>query len=63
MAEPGRMQSLAMRLSVFRDVYRMVGRSKRWWLLPMLVLLVVFGLALAGLQAVEYLSPFIYAVL
>lgn len=63
MTEPGRMQSLAMRLSLFRDIYRMVGRSKRWWLLPMLVVLVVFGLALAGLQAVEYLSPFIYAVL
>ena len=51
------------RLAVFRDLYRMLGRSQRWWLLPLLGMLVLLGLALAGLQAVQYLSPFIYAVL
>ena len=46
-----------------RDLFRMLGASKRWWLAPLLIVLVVLGLALAGLQAVSYLSPFIYAVL
>jgi hypothetical protein len=54
---------LAMRIAVIRDLFRMLGASRRWWLAPLLTLLVVLGLALAGLQAVQYLSPFIYAVL
>ena len=48
---------------VLRDLFRMLGASRRWWLAPLLIVLVVLGLALAGLQAVSYLSPFIYAVL
>ena len=54
---------LAMRFAVLRDLFRMLGASRRWWLAPLLIVLVVLGLALAGLQAVSYLSPFIYAVL
>ena len=55
--------SSSMRFRVFRDLFAMAGRSKRWWLLPTLGMLLLLGLALAGLQAVEVLSPFIYAVL
>lgn len=54
---------MGMRLKVFSDLVRMGKSSKHWWLTPMLALLVLLGVALAGLQAVEYLSPFIYAVL
>lgn len=54
---------MAMRFAVLRDLLRMLGASRRWWLAPLLIVLVVLGLALAGLQAVSYLSPFIYAVL
>ena len=63
MAELTRWQSLSLRFSVFRQFYSMLGRTKRWWLAPLLAILTIFGLALTGLQAVEYLSPFIYAVL
>jgi len=52
-----------LRLEVFRSLFRMLSRSRRWWLAPLLLILVIFGMALAGLQAVEYVSPFIYAVL
>ena len=58
-----RLEGLSVRLGVFRDLWRMAARSKRWWLLPMMVVLAALGLALTGLQAVQYLSPFIYAVL
>ena len=54
---------MGMRIKVFKDLVKMGKRSRRWWLTPMLALLVLLGVALAGLQAVEYLSPFIYAVL
>jgi hypothetical protein len=58
-----RLDSLRMRASVFRDLAVMLRRSKRWWLMPVVAILFLFGLALVGLQAVPYLSPFIYAVL
>ena len=63
MAEITRWQSLSLRFQVFRDLMRMLSRTRRWWLAPLLLILTLFGLALTGLQAVEYLSPFIYAVL
>lgn len=58
-----RWASWGLRLEVFRSLFRMLSRSRRWWLAPLLLILVIFGMALAGLQAVEYVSPFIYAVL
>lgn len=51
------------RLRVFGDLVSMLRRSRRWWLLPLLTVLLVLGLALAGLQAVQVVAPFIYAVL
>jgi hypothetical protein len=58
-----RFDTFLVRLGVFGELWRMAARSKRWWLVPMMVVLVVLGLVLTGLQAVPYLSPFIYAVL
>ena len=54
---------MALRVQVFGDLFRMVKRSGRWWLVPLLLVLTLLGLALMGLQAIEYISPFIYAVL
>ena len=54
---------LGGRLQVFGDLLSMLRRSKRWWLLPLLGVMVVLGLALVGLQSVQVLSPFIYAVI
>ena len=51
------------RLRVFGDLVSMLRRSRRWWLLPLLTVLLVLGLAHAGLQAVQVVAPFIYAVL
>jgi hypothetical protein len=54
---------LGGRLRVFGDLVSMLRRSRRWWLFPLLSVLVLLGLALAGLQAVQVVAPFIYAVL
>lgn len=63
MAEsPSTPSSLSIRFGVFRDLYRMLSRSGRWWLMPMMAVLALLGLALVGLQAIQYVSPFIYAV-
>ena len=59
---PSRFQGLALRLGTMGSFFRLLQRSKRWWLMPMVTLLLLLGLALSGLQAVEYVAPFIYAV-
>lgn len=61
MAEAPRARS-GSRLVVFRDFYRLMGRSGRWWLMPLVMFLTTLGLVFAGLQAVQYVAPFIYAV-
>lgn len=53
---------MAIRMGTIRQIFKMLARTKRWWMVPMLVILVLLGLALSGLQAVQYVAPFIYAV-
>ena len=59
---PSRVQGALLRLGTLGELVSMLARSKRWWLVPMVLILGVLGLALAGLQAAEYVAPFIYAV-
>ena len=54
--------NLAIRFGTIRQIFGMLKRTRRWWMAPMLVVLVLVGLALSGLQAVQYVAPFIYAV-
>jgi uncharacterized protein involved in exopolysaccharide biosynthesis len=54
--------SLAIRFSTIGQIFSMLKRTRRWWMIPMLVIMVLVGLALSGLQAVQYVAPFIYAV-
>jgi hypothetical protein len=59
---PSRTRGLFLRLATIRSFFRLLGRSKRWWLAPLMAILLILGLTLVGLQAVEYAAPFIYAV-
>jgi hypothetical protein len=40
----------------------MLRRNGRWWAIPAVMLVVLLGLVLAGLQAIPYVAPFIYTV-
>ncbi len=62
MSQKARPSSLSLRFGTIRQIFAMLGRTRRWWMAPMLVILVLVGLALSGLQAVQYVAPFIYAV-
>ena len=62
MSDKQKPSSISIRMGTVSQIFKMLGRSKRWWMLPMLVILVLLGLALSGLQAVQYVAPFIYAV-
>ena len=62
MADQEQPSNMAIRMGTIGQIFKMLGRTRRWWMVPMLVVLVLLGLALSGLQAVQYVAPFIYAV-
>ena len=62
MADKNSPSNMAIRLGTVRQIFTMLKRTRRWWMVPMLVIMVLLGLALSGLQAVQYVAPFIYAV-
>jgi NAD/NADP transhydrogenase beta subunit len=48
------------RIAVVAEVLIFFGTNKRWWLLPMLVILFLFGALIVAAQG-SALAPFIYA--
>ena len=62
MPEKNSPSNFAIRMGTVRQIFTMLKRTRRWWMIPMLVIMVLLGLALSGLQAVQYVAPFIYAV-
>lgn len=49
------------RLSVVGELFGFLWQRKLWWLIPMVVVLVTFGLLLVFAQATG-LAPFIYTL-
>lgn len=48
-------------LSLLRELFAYMGARKKWWLLPIMVVLVVFGGLLVLAQG-SAIAPFIYTV-
>jgi hypothetical protein len=46
---------------LFRDLWGFMKQNKKWWLLPLLLTLLVFGL-LVFLSSSSGLTPFIYTL-
>ena len=57
---PGRLEALLMRLGTIGELMALLVRGGRWWMLPLVLVLVVLAVVLVFLQAVEYFAPFIY---
>lgn len=49
------------KLIIFRDLWLFLRIRKKWWLLPILLLMVLLGLILIFAQG-SPLAPFIYTV-
>ena len=61
-SESKKPNSLRLRMGTVGQIFTMLGRTRRYWMAPMLVVLVLIGVALSALSAVPHVAPFIYAV-
>ncbi len=52
----------SLAVSTIAELFRVVIGSGRWFLVPLLVVLVVATLLLVVVHALEYVAPFVYTV-
>jgi hypothetical protein len=52
---------LLTKLGIFGELLTFLWRRKLWWLIPMVVVLVLFGLVLIFTQS-SVVAPFIYSL-
>lgn len=57
-----RSSRIALRFRTVVEMLAMLRATGRWWLTPLFGSLLLLGLALAGLQAIPYVAPFIYSL-
>jgi hypothetical protein len=49
------------KLSIFAEIWQFMRIRKKWWLLPMILIIVMLGLILVFAQG-SPLAPFIYTI-
>jgi hypothetical protein len=59
---PDRTEAFLMRLGTVGELLLLLVRGGRWWMLPLVTVLVLLGGALLFLQGMHYVAPFIYMV-
>lgn len=60
--QPGRMESALLRLGTAGELLALIFRGGRIWMLPMVLVLILVGLALVFTQSIQYIAPFVYMV-
>jgi hypothetical protein len=45
-----------------RELFTMVSRGGRWWLTPMLAVLLLSAVVLGVVQVLQYAAPFVYTI-
>lgn len=59
---PSSVRRAALGLATLRDLFALLAATGRWWLAPMVVVLLGAAALLVLVQAVEYVAPFVYTV-
>lgn len=54
-------KKVSSRMSVINELFSFLWQRKLWWLIPMVMVLVVFGMLLVFAQA-SGIAPFIYTL-
>jgi len=60
-ATVGRVSGLFYRLEIARELVTFLWRRKLWWLIPMVVILLAFGLLIIFTEGTA-IAPFIYTL-
>jgi hypothetical protein len=55
------LKSIGSRFGVVGEIFSFLWKRKLWWLMPMILILVIFGLLLIFAQATG-IAPFIYTL-
>lgn len=53
---------LRTRLSTVSELVHLLLENGRWWLLPMVAVLLFTTTLLVVVQAIEYVAPFVYTI-
>ena len=53
---------LETRTQTIRELVELLVASGRWWLVPMVAVLLATSVLLLVLQAAEYVAPFVYSI-
>jgi hypothetical protein len=61
--ESSRLEGALLRLGTIGELMAMLIRGGRWWMLPLVLVLVVLGILLVTIQAFEAVAPFIYVAI
>ncbi len=59
---PSASQAWLLRFGTAGALLAMLARGQRWWMLPLVMLLLIVGVGLLFLQSIHYVAPFIYMV-
>ncbi len=62
-AAPGRLETALLRLGTVGELLALFVRGGRWWMMPLVVVLVLVSAVLLFLQSIHYIAPFVYAVI
>ena len=57
-----RPSSLVLRAQTLLSLFRFLKENGKWWLIPMVTLLMATAFLLAAVQAIEYAAPFVYTI-
>jgi hypothetical protein len=58
-----RLETTLLRFGTIGELMALLVRGGRWWMLPLVAVLLVLGLALVTIQALEAVAPFIYVAI
>jgi hypothetical protein len=60
---PGRIEGALLRMGTVGELLALFLRGSRWWMMPLVVVLVLVSAVLLFLQSIHYIAPFVYAVI
>ena len=58
----GGSRALSTRASTLAELFRLLREGGRWWLIPMVGVLIGTAVLLVAVAAVEYVAPFVYTM-